>query len=129
MQPDRLMLLRVLDYLVQIWKHQVRQHGQKHGSLANVKLQPVLPVVLHTGSYPWEKLGGLLDLMDDAADLAAVTPQFAPLFISLPDLPEAELESRGGYFGQVLALLKARQAKQAPFAQRLVQTVTKLQEL
>ena len=40
------MLLRVLDYLVQIWKQQVKRHGEKHKSLANVKLQPVLPVVL-----------------------------------------------------------------------------------
>jgi hypothetical protein len=62
-QPDRLMLLRVLDYLVQLWKQQAKRHGEKHGSLANVKLTPVLPVVLHTGSYSWEKLGRLVDLM------------------------------------------------------------------
>src|SRR5262249_18405308 len=50
MQPDRLMLLRVLEYLVHIWKAQVKAHDDKHKSLANVKLHPVLPVVLHTGS-------------------------------------------------------------------------------
>jgi hypothetical protein len=129
MQPDRLMLLRVLEYLVHIWKHQVKQYGQKHRSLASVKLQPILPVVLHTGSYPWETIGTLLDLMDEAEVFRAVTPEFAPLFVSLPDATEAELEASGGYFGQVLALLKARKSKPPVFAQRLEQTVAKLQEL
>jgi Putative transposase, YhgA-like len=129
MQPDRVMLLRVLDYLVQVWKHQVRQYGEKHRSLASVKLHPVLPLVLHTGSYRWERLGTLIDLMDDAEDFAPFTPTFKPLFVSLPDLTEADLETRGGGLGQVLALLKLRQARRMPFAQRLTETVTKLQEL
>jgi predicted transposase YdaD len=42
-EPDRLMILRVLDYLVQIWKSQVRLWGQEHRSPASVKLQPILP--------------------------------------------------------------------------------------
>jgi hypothetical protein len=129
MQPDRLMMLRVLDYLVQVWKHQVRQYGQKHKSLASVKLQPVLPVVLHTGSYSWERLGSLMDLMDDAEDVRELTPSFQPIFLSLPDLDDAVLEREGGCLGQVLSLLKVREAKQEVFARRLAQTVTKLQEL
>ncbi|HYT92646.1 MAG TPA: Rpn family recombination-promoting nuclease/putative transposase [Gemmataceae bacterium] len=128
-QPDRLMLLRVLDYLVQIWKQQVKRHGERHKSLANVQLTPVLPVVLHTGSYSWEKLGRLVDLMDDAEDLAPVTPAFEPVFVSLPNVSEAELEQRGGSFGQVLALLKMRKARREQFARRLEQTVAKLGEL
>ncbi len=129
MQPDRLMLLRVLEYLVQIWKHQVKQHGQKHGSLASVKLQPVLPLVLHTGLYSWERLGTLLDLMDEAEAFRDVTPAFQPLFLSLPNLPEADLESHGGYFGQVLALLQARKDSRTAFAQRLDRTVSRVEEL
>jgi hypothetical protein len=128
-QPDRLMMLRILDYLVQIWKQQVRQHGQTHRSLASVKLTPVLPVVLHTGSYSWEGMGRLLDLMDDAEDFGEVTPAFAPLFVSLPDVAESDLDARGGYFGQVLTLLKARKEKREPFSQRLRQAVQKLREL
>jgi hypothetical protein len=127
-QPDRLMLLRVLDYLVQVWKQQVKQHGERHGSLASVKLTPVLPVVLHTGSYGWEKLGRLVDLMEDAEDFTPFTPDFAPVFVSLPNLTEAALE-QGGSFGQVLALLKARKAGRGAFAQRLEKTVAKLGDL
>ncbi len=127
-EPDRLMLLRVLEYLVQVYKQQVKQYGQEHRSLASVKLQPVLPVVLHTGSYRWEKLGSLLDLMDDAEEFREVIPAFEPLFVSLPDVPEVDLDS-AGTFGQVLALLKARKASRAAFAQRLGQTVARVEEL
>jgi len=127
-QPDRLMLLRVLEYLVLVWKDQVRRHRQRQRSLASVKLQPVLPVVLHTGSYPWERLGDLLALMEDAEDFRLFTPAFTPLFLSLPDRTEADLEGVGA-FGQVLALLKMRKARRAPFAERLGRTVTRLEEL
>jgi hypothetical protein len=128
-EPDRLMPLRLLEYLVQIWKRHVKQYGETHKSLASVKLNPVLPVVLHTGSYAWEKMGSLLELMDDSEDFREVTPVFEPLFISLPDRSEADLEQQGGYFGQVLALLKARKARRGLFAQRLGRTVSSLEEL
>src|SRR5438445_822374 len=123
------MLLRVLEYLVQVWKAQVKQYGEASRSLASVKLTPVLPLVLHTGSYAWKKMGSLLDLMEDAADFRAVTPDFEPLFVSLPDLSEADLETQGGSFGQVLALLKSREANRGSFEQRLGKTVGKLEEL
>ena len=129
MQPDRIMLLRVLEYLVQIWKHQVKQHGDQHKSLASVKLTPILPVVLHTGSYSWDRMGTLLDLMDDAEMFRAFTPAFAPLFVSLPDKDETELETDGGFLGQVLALIRARPASRTAFAERLDRTVTRVQEL
>ncbi len=129
MQPDRLMLLRVLEYLVQIWRHQAKQYGEKHSSRVSVKLHPVLPIVLHTGSYSWDKLGTLLDLMDDAEAFREFTPAFEPLFVSLPDVTEAELENTGGFFGQVLALVKTREATRSAFAQRLDRTVTKVQEM
>ena len=51
-----------------------------------------------------------------AEDFRAVTPTFAPLFVSLPDTAEAELENNGGFFGQVLALIRARTASLTAFA-------------
>jgi hypothetical protein len=128
-EPDRLMLVRVLEYMLHVWKGQIKQHGEEHKSRASVKLHPVLPVVLHTGSYAWEKLGTLLDLMDDAEVFRRFIPDFEPLFVSLPDRTESDLEEQGGYFGHVLALVKARKAGRAAFAQRLSKTVSKLEEL
>jgi hypothetical protein len=57
-EPDRLMVLRLLDYMVQIWKAQVRDWGQEHRSLAGVRLRPVLPVVFYTGTRAWGALAG-----------------------------------------------------------------------
>ncbi len=89
--PDRLMILRVLDYLVQIWKAQVRAWGKEHGSFASVQLQPILPVVFYTGLHRWERLGGLLDLMHDAEPFRSVTPEFQPRFVNLPETPAEQL--------------------------------------
>jgi hypothetical protein len=120
--PDRLMLLRVLDYLVQIWRHQVRAWEQEQGSRASVKLRPVLPVVFYTGSYRWERLGRLTDLMDEGEAVARHTPTFEPIFVNLPELSEEWL-SRGGYFGHILRLLQQRRAKRTIF-RSLVEQVT-----
>jgi hypothetical protein len=44
-EPDALMVLRVLEYLVMIYKGQLRDWEQRHGSRAGARLQPVLSVV------------------------------------------------------------------------------------
>ena len=126
--PDRLMILRVLDYLVQIWKAQVRAWGVEHGSLANVHLQPILPVVFYTGLHRWEQLGGLLDLMVEASAFRSLTPEFQPLFVNLPQTPAAELAAVGS-FGQVLQLVQARKTAARRFSQQLQQVVGSLETM
>jgi hypothetical protein len=59
----------------------------------------VLPVVLYTGTAPWPALGRLTDLMDLGDTFRDVTPDFQPLFVSLPGLSGAQLESSGGELG------------------------------
>lgn len=44
-EPDRLMPLRILDYVVQIFNFQIRQWTRSHDSASTVRLQPVLPIV------------------------------------------------------------------------------------
>jgi hypothetical protein len=127
-EPDRLMTLRLLEYMVQIWKKQVRDHVQRHGSAASVRLQPVLPVVFYTGSYAWERLGQLLDLMVDAADLRRHLPEFEPVFVNLPELPEDRLSSAGP-FGEVLRVVRRRKAPRRPFEQVLGEVVGRLDEV
>jgi hypothetical protein len=120
-EPDRLMVLRVLEYLVQIWKGQVRTWGQEHGSLASVKLRPILPVVFYTGSYLWENLGRLIDLMDEGDAVERHTPAYEPLFVNLPELTEDRLCDQGGYFGQVLWAYQQRRARRQVFRDLLAQ--------
>ena len=53
-EPDRLMPLRSVDYVVQIFKYQVREWSKTHRSLARIRLHPVLPVVFYTGTRRWD---------------------------------------------------------------------------
>jgi hypothetical protein len=47
------MVFRVLEYVWQIYRRQVRDWRQEHGSVDYVRFQPVLPVVLYTGTRAW----------------------------------------------------------------------------
>jgi hypothetical protein len=131
--PDRLILPRILDYLAQVWKAQARQWAQKYGSLASVKLRPILPVVFYTGTYRWERLGSLLDLMDldeEAREmLEGCTPGLKPTFINLPAISSDRLTEKGGFFGRVLQLVQARQASRSVFRALLGQVVSALEEM
>jgi predicted transposase YdaD len=127
-EPDRLMLLRVLDYLVQIWKKQVRDWGQEHKSFASVRLRPVLPIVFYTGVHRWEQIGRLQDLMEEADIFTEVTPVFRPLFVNLPTLAGEQLHSAGP-FGQVLQLVQQRRASKRAFGGLLEQVVADLESM
>jgi Putative transposase, YhgA-like len=128
-EPDPLMLLRVMDYLAQIWKGQVRAWRQRHGTEAGVRLQPILPVVLYTGTRTWPGLGGLADVVELGERFEALTPFPRPLFVNLPELAPAQLESAGGYFGWVLELLQQRHARTEEFRRLLQRVVEHLETM
>jgi hypothetical protein len=48
-EPDELMAFRVLEYVVQIYRTQIREQARGRPSLRGIRLQPVLPVVFYTG--------------------------------------------------------------------------------
>jgi hypothetical protein len=126
---DPLMLLRVIDYLVQIWKGQLRAWTRRRRSPARFRLQPVLPVVLYTGTRRWDELGRLVDLMEMGELFGEVTPDYRPLFVSLPALSAAALESRGGYLGWVLELVQQREARPEEFRDLLRRVIAHLETM
>jgi Putative transposase, YhgA-like len=128
-EPDALMVLRVLEYLVHIYKGQLRDWERRHGSRAGFRLQPVLAVVLYTGTGAWESLGRLVDLVEGGELFAEATPDFRPLFVNLPALAPATLESAGGAFGWVLELIQRQHARPEEFRELLVRVVNHLDEL
>jgi hypothetical protein len=126
-EPDRLMPLRALEYVVQIFKAQVRAWTRIHASVASLRLQPVLPVVFYTGTRSWPSIGRLADLVEMGERFAAVTPALEPLFINLPATPASRLESAGGFFGWVLRLVQGRGEPLSDFQQLLQETVRHLE--
>ena len=126
-EPDRLMPFRVLEYVVAIYRGQLREWGQQHTSLKDFVFQPVLPVVLYTGTRPWPAIGRFADLVAGGADFAALAPVLEPVFVPLRDTPDSQLVSAGGSFGQVLRLVQQRHARGPEFRTLLGQVVQTLE--
>jgi hypothetical protein len=128
-EPDRLMPLRLLEYVVQIFKSQMRQWSRNHRSFADLRLQPVLPVVFYTGMRRWEKIGRLVDLLEMGKEFGSVTPILDPLFVNLRALQASKLESEGGFFGWVLRLVQERKARPIEFQKLMERVVQHLETM
>jgi hypothetical protein len=128
-EPDELMVLRLLDYVVQIFKHQVRQWRSQYGTRRRVRLQPVVPLVFYTGTQRWESLGQLKDLMEVGELFARVTPHLEPLYLNLGATSAEQLQAQGGAFGRVLRLVQKRGVVAEEFQQLLTEVVGDLESL
>jgi predicted transposase YdaD len=128
-EPDELMAFRVLEYVVQIYRTQIRTWSKGRTSLRGIRLQPVFPVVFYTGTRTWNAIGTLADLIDMGDHFARRTPALDPLFINLNGLKPGVLEAEGGFFGQVLRLVRQRRAKPQPFRALLAEVVADLERM
>jgi hypothetical protein len=128
-EPDGLMPLRLLEYVVQIFKSQTRAWSRRHRSFAGIRLQPVLPVVFYTGTRRWDKVGRLVDLVEMGQEFREVTPILDPLFINLHALQSGKLESEGGFFGWVLRLVQERQSRPSEFDELLKRVIQHLETM
>jgi hypothetical protein len=123
------MPLRLLEYVVQIFTSQTREWSRRHRSFADMRLQPVLPVVFYTGTRRWDKVGRLTDLLEMPEEFAPVTPLLDPLFVNLDAMQPDNLESEGGFFGWVLRLVQDREARPDEFKTLLGQVVLHLETM
>ncbi len=117
--PDLWMVFRVLENVVQIYKGQLRAWEQRQGTREGFRMHAVLHVVFYTGSVSWSALTKFAALVEGGPeDFADVLPQLQPLFLSLPTIPEAELETCGGFLGWVFELLRKREGSGGRVSQR-----------
>lgn len=128
-QPDRLMPLRVLDYVIQIFNYQIRQWTATHKSTSKLRLQPVLPVVFYTGSRNWNHVGRLVDLVESGELFERETPLMEPLFLNLPKVSAKRLTAQGGFFGWVLRLIQCQTDKPMQFKNLVEQAVRHLEQM
>jgi hypothetical protein len=125
---DPLMRLRVLDYVVQIYKRQARDWLARHPSLKGFGFDPVLPVVLYTGTASWPALPRLVELVQQGEEFVDVLPDLAPLYVNLPDVAREALEA-SGVLGWVLELIQQRRARPEAFRALVVRVVQRLEAL
>jgi hypothetical protein len=118
----------VLEYVLQIYKRQLRDWQQEHASLDEFHFQPVLPVVLYSGTRAWDRLARFGELLEADEDLAGLTPEFLPLFLNVSQASVAALETQGGAFGLLLRLVQQRRLRRAVFERTLRQVVRALEE-
>ncbi len=128
-EPDELMPIRLLDYIVQIIKAQMRAWASSHPSFAGFRVQPVLPVVLYTGTQRWDTPGRLFNLVEFGERFRSLMPDFEPLFVNLAALAPDQLVPHGGAFGHVLRLVRDRKARPEEFRRLLEAAVASLESM
>jgi hypothetical protein len=127
-EPDRFLVFRVLEYVVAIYKRQMLAWERQYKNLDDFQFQPVLPVVLSSGTRTWDKLEALTALVAQAEGLEEVMPEFKPLFLNIGQTPGETLEERGGSFGLLLQLIQRRHKRLAVFEPTLRHAVRALEE-
>jgi hypothetical protein len=127
-EPDPLLRLRVADYVLQIYKRQVRDWLARRPSLAGFRFTPVLPVVLYTGTTSWPHVPRMVELVRQGEEFAAVIPDLEPLHVNLPDVAPERLEAAGP-LGWVLELIQQRRARPEEFRALVVRVVQRLEEM
>jgi hypothetical protein len=127
-EPDALMRLRVVDYVVQIYKRQARDWLARQRSLNGFQFDPVLPVVLYTGLSSWPALPRVADLVKEGQEFVGMIPDLDPLYVNLPEVAPATLEGAGP-LGWVLELIQQRQARPREFRALVVRVVQRLEEM
>lgn len=125
--PERLMGLRMLDYMVRVWDIQRRRWEDEHKPENQCRLSPILPIVLYTGQDSWSVLPTLETIMQAPAALAPFIPRHETLFLNLREMPAEALQ--GTAIAYALQLLQARDAPKEEFKRILAGVVTHLEQL
>jgi hypothetical protein len=126
-EPEELMMLRVADYTIQIYKYQERQWRRKHRSLAGIRFDPVLPIVFYTGTRRWDALTPLRDLVDFGELFGERIPALEPIFLNLSGVDPKQLVSDGSFFGRLLHVVQQREAPAEGFERVLREEVSELE--
>jgi hypothetical protein len=127
-EPDLFMPLRALEYVVMIYKRQMRDWERQHHRLDQLRLQPVLPIVLYTGTRTWDQLSPIRDLVELGEELAEKIPAIQPLFLNVGRTTREAL-AKGGLFGLLLRLVQQRRTRLGVFEETLREVVSALEAL
>src|SRR5579862_8723998 len=105
-KPDRLMGLRLLSYMVQIWETQVRGWEDARTPRGQRKLHPIIPMVFYTGKRRWTSPLSLQAIMEMPADLSRFIPTFETLFLKLQETSPEVLVDAGSALAYALRVLQ-----------------------
>jgi hypothetical protein len=123
-QADPRMPLRMLLYAVLYWEQEWKQwetqwetRSGRHarGERTPLRITPVLPIVFHTGSSPWQAARELPDLVEGPEALKRLAPHW-PLFLwDLAERTPRELLQQASDWFRALAVVRAERAERKEF--------------
>ncbi len=108
--PDLAMAYRLLSYMVALWDRQRRDLRKRRVPAKEWRFLPIVPLVLYTGTAPWDAPADLARLMDLPAPLAPFVPRFETLFLNLKATAPAELLRSGHPFAHLLRVIQEENA-------------------
>jgi hypothetical protein len=127
--PDPVMLLRLILSAVLFWEQQWPQWEQRPDDAVPLRMTPVLPLVLFTGSQPWNTNRTLAELFSGADELPVYAPQWPMPLSELVASTPAGLLASGEPFWQALAVARAERAEAAEFRAVFLKALERLAPL
>jgi hypothetical protein len=104
---DQAMPLRTLLYTVLYWEREWRAWSSRPHRGEPLRLNPVLPIIFHTGGEPWRTNRTLADLFAAAEPLRGLVPSWQPVFWDLAEQTPQGLLDAAGEWLNVLAVVRA----------------------
>ena len=126
-EPDEVMGLRLLSYIVQVWELERREWQRKRVPRGERRLTPIVPVVFYTGTRRWERVPTVADLMDLPPMCSQFVPKHDTLYLNLHSTPSVLLEA--STLGWALRALQSMEEPQEALAQVLASAVRYLESL
>ncbi len=125
-RPDPRMPLRTLVEVALYWERQWRAWEEGASPKEELRLTPMLPIVLHTGSRPWGSARTLAELLGPPNSFHPFAPAWAPVFWELSARTPSELLNAEHAFLNVLAVVRVEGEERDAFVQVFQQTMRKL---
>jgi hypothetical protein len=121
-EAEPAMPLRTLLYAVLHWQEEWKAWEAGHPPGESLRLQPIVPVIFHTGLAPWRTHRTMADLIGATEALRPFAPEWQPLFWDLAERSVEELAQAAEELLVALAVVRGERADEAAY-QELVGTV------
>jgi hypothetical protein len=128
-RTDVLMPFRTLLLMVSFWDRQWREWQQLPVPRPQLRLTPVIPIVLYTGAAPWGSTRRMTELLDEPQVFHAFAPDVEPLFWNLAEHTPDELLNQGDGWRNLLAVVRQELADEADFHRVFREATRRLETL
>ena len=125
--PERLMMFRLLSYMLAIWNSQLRKSESEDSD--SFQFRSIMPIVFYTGTTSWKRLKPMSELVELGDEFPDWVPTCRPLLLSVHDTSAEQLAEGGGWFGQVLKFVQSRDADIESAKAVLAEVITALESM